>query len=214
MRHLDRLSEPEILTQKKAEWLQNFLASGKPRPDNSKYGNPKIRETLNIISFHKCYYCETKLKGQAAEIDHYIEVAFDKNGAFEWENLYLSCDNCNDKKPHKEIKVQDALNPFLHTDQQIQEHITFNDEIICIKNDSRIGHNTIQKFRLDTKTLDQKRLLHIKDFQKIYIEILRQANQEKREVTVDELEILRSFSYDDKPYSLMFKILLKKSNLL
>ena len=40
MRHIDRLVEPGILTEKKAQWLADFLASGKNRPDSSK---PKIR---------------------------------------------------------------------------------------------------------------------------------------------------------------------------
>lgn len=29
MRHIDRLAEPGILTKKKAQWLADFLASGK-----------------------------------------------------------------------------------------------------------------------------------------------------------------------------------------
>lgn len=36
MRHIDRLAEPGILTKKKAQWLADFLASGKNRPDSSK----------------------------------------------------------------------------------------------------------------------------------------------------------------------------------
>ena len=37
MRHIDRLAEPGILTKKKAQWLADFLVSGKNRPDSSKY---------------------------------------------------------------------------------------------------------------------------------------------------------------------------------
>lgn len=35
---------------------------------------------------------------------------------YEWDNLYLSCDNCNGKIPHSTISIQDALDPCRHTD--------------------------------------------------------------------------------------------------
>ena len=53
MRHIDRLAEPGILTEKKAQWLTDFLASGKNRPDSSKYGNKKILDVLNTMSYNK-----------------------------------------------------------------------------------------------------------------------------------------------------------------
>lgn len=54
MRHIDRLAEPGILTKKKAQWLADFLASGKNRPDSSKYGHKDILAALNNMSYNKC----------------------------------------------------------------------------------------------------------------------------------------------------------------
>ena len=98
MIHLERLNKPSILVQKEQQWKDDYFNSpDKKRPDSSKYAHNEILEQLTSISFHKCFYCERKLKGVSKEVDHYLEVA-DENGrekAFEWENLFLSCENCN-----------------------------------------------------------------------------------------------------------------------
>ena len=97
MRGLIRLPKPQILIDKEDKWKNDFIASGKARPDSSKYGHDKIRIELASMSFHKCFYCESKLKLEPKEVDHHIEVSIKKELAFTWTNLYLSCDNCNNK---------------------------------------------------------------------------------------------------------------------
>ena len=82
MRGVSRLPEPQILIDRKALWLANFLASGNLRPDSSKYAHASVKADLNSMSFHKCFYCESKLKGEPKEVDHHIEVSVDKNFAF------------------------------------------------------------------------------------------------------------------------------------
>ena len=73
MRHIDRLTEPEILTKKKAQWLADFLASGMNRPDSSKYGNKKILDVLNNMSYNKCFYSEERLVAKPKNVDHLME---------------------------------------------------------------------------------------------------------------------------------------------
>ncbi len=75
------------------------------------------------MSFGKCFYCETKLKGKRKEVDHHIEVTVDDTLSFEWYNLYLSYDNCNNKTPHSIISVYDALNPCSNSDEEIMKHL-------------------------------------------------------------------------------------------
>lgn len=212
MIHLERLPEPDVLIRKKTEWLQRFLASGKDRPTSSTYGHPEIRATLYTISHNKCFYCERKLQERESEVDHYIEIAVERSSSFNWENLFLSCDNCNKKIQHDVIPVEHALNPFLHTDAQIEEHITFSDEIIRMKNHSEIGENTIKKFRLDK--LEHIRLQYFKAFANEYMYVSDQARADGREFTEEEKESLRSYSYPDRPFSLMFKVILRKRNLM
>ena len=75
MRHIDRLAEPGILTKKKAQWVADFLASGKNRPDSSKYGHKDILAALNNMSYNKCFYSEERLIAKPKNVDHLMEVA-------------------------------------------------------------------------------------------------------------------------------------------
>lgn len=214
MRHLDRLPKPNKLIQKEKEWTNLFIESGKLRPDNSKYGHKDILADLNSISFHKCFYSEQKLKGIPKEIDHHIEVAERKDLAYDWDNLYLSSTICNNKLPNKTISVDDVLNPFTNSDIEIEEHLTFEDECITAKNGSELGFRTIKKYRLDSQNLDFLRSKKLREFEQVFIQILKNQNKEKRQILTDEeREILSRFAQPDFSFSLMFRLLLKNHNL-
>lgn len=171
MRGVSRLPEPQILIDRKAQWLAIFLASGKSRPDFSKYAHDSVKADLNSMSFHKCFYCESKLKGEPKEVDHHIEVSVDKSLSFEWTNLYLSCDNCNTKISHSTTPIHDTLNHCTDNDELIQQHLTFNKELIEPKENSDLELGRIKKYRLDTELLDTRRLKQISKFQELLIEI-------------------------------------------
>jgi hypothetical protein len=163
------------------------------------------------MSSNKCFYCETKLKDLPKEVDHHVEVSVDKKSAFEWTNLHLCCDNCNNKIPHNVIAVQDALNPCKHTDVEIQAHLTFEKELIKPNHNSNLGLTTIKKYRLDSELLDNKRLKQIAAFQTLFIYIQHQQIREQRNYLIQkELEAIEAFKRIDNPYSLMFKVLLEK----
>lgn len=206
MRALIRLPEPNILTNRHQQWLDALIASGKNRPDATKYGNPNIRTQLNTISFHKCFYCESKLKDKPSEIDHHIEVSIDLSLSYIWGNLYLACDNCNGKLNHLAIPITEALDPILNTDDEIQDNITFNDEVITAVGGSNIGFRTIQKYRLDSILLDKRRITQLKYFYKFLDEIrLNQIAENGRALNQKEIDAINHFSQLDQPYSLMFK---------
>jgi len=211
MRHLLRLPEPLILTQRRIQWLDTLLASGKTRPDSSKYGNPAIKQQLNTISFNKCFYCESKLKDKPKEIDHHIEVSIDLTLSYIWSNLFLSCDNCNGKLNHLAIPITQALDPFLHTNQQIESNITFKDEIITAVGGSVLGLNTIQKYRLDSDLLDKRRITQLKYFYQFVDKIrIKQIEDNGRALNDEEIEAINHFTQIDQPYSLMFKVIINQ----
>ena len=213
MRYIERIAKPEILEQKADTWRDAFVGSDKKRPDNSKYAHRQIRDSLNAMSFRKCFYCERKLKDIPEEIDHFIEVAERKDLAYEWQNLYLACDNCNNKLPNRTIPVTSALNPCHHPDDDIQQHLTFEDEIIRAKNDSDLGRATIQKYKLDSDQLDLVRLRAIQQFHKVLIRIQKNMNKEGRVMSEREKEVLLSFQQKDRSFSLMFTVLLDNHHL-
>ena len=216
MIYVDRLPKPDILVRKEKEWTSKFLASGKKRPDNSKYRHKEILSTLNSMSFHKCFYCEQKLKGIPSEIDHFIEVSDPKGKelAFDWNNLYLACNTCNDKLKNTTISVTDVLDPCKNTDDEIQEHITFENEIITSKNNSVVGLKTIQKYKLGEPLSDYLRLKQIDLFKDVLLQISKnQIADEGRKMNKQEKEGLKRFAQKDRQFSLMFRILLKKYNI-
>lgn len=214
MRHLERLPKPDKLIQKEKEWTETFIESGNLRPDNKKYGHKEILADLNTISYWKCFYSEQKLKGIPKEIDHHIEVAERKDLAYDWDNLYLSSTICNNKLPNKTISVNDVLNPFTNSDEEIEEHLTFEDECITAKDGSKLGFNTIKKYRLNSELLDSLRGKQLIMFYKV-LDIVRQNQvKEQRDVfSEDEKEALCRFVQPDYSFSLMFRLLLKKNNL-
>lgn len=205
MRGIARLPEPEILKKKKIEWLQKLKASGKKRPDSSKYAHVSIRRNLESMSFHKCFYCESKLKGVPKEVDHHIEVSADINLSYEWDNLYLCCHHCNGKIDHVTIPVNQVLDPCIEDDLVIQKHLDFEDELIKPRNNSLKGLNTIKKFRLDSELLDAKRLKQLKEFYKVITAIQKNQIEEQRSYLSEEEKVaIESFKRIDNPYSLMF----------
>jgi HNH endonuclease len=215
MRHLTRLPKPAILVQKETEWTAAFVASDKARPDNSKYGHTQIRECLHNMSFHKCFYCETKLKDAPQQIDHFIEVAERRDLAFAWDNLYSACTNCNLGRPdNRSIPVTTILNPCLESDEEIEKHLMFEDEMITAKVGTQKGLDTIQKFKLDTPLLDRLRSRRLHEFKNVLLQIQRnQNNQARRTMTEDELDALYLFAQPDQSFSLLFRLLLKKYSI-
>jgi hypothetical protein len=213
MRHISRLPEPDILRNKKPEWTQKFISSGNKRPDSSKYAHRSVRDCLNAMSLHKCFYCERKLKGSPGEVDHYVEVAEKPELAFEWHNLYLACDHCNSKFPNRTIPNAETLDPCTDTDEEISRHLTFEDEIIRPNNNSTKGAQTIRKYKLDSQLQDHQRLQQLQFFNKILIEIQKNCMAEKRNQMNDaEITLLKRFQQADYPFSMMFRILLQKFN--
>lgn len=215
MRHIDRLPSPEILAQKHVEWQRKFeekLATHpKARPDNSKYGHKDILNSLFTMSYGKCFYCERTLAFENKEIDHQIEVAIDPSKAYEWDNLYLACSNCNDKLNHAVIPIQNALDPCRDSDEIIAQNLTFNDELIQAKNGSQKGLNTIKKYKLNTELLDYHRLKVLKQLIKVATNILKRMISEHRDyLNEDEKNSIKAFMQPDHQFSLMCKVYIEQ----
>jgi len=209
MRGLTRLPEPQILQERATRWRNDLIESGRNRPDFTKYAHPEIRVQLGTMSSYKCFYCETLLKNSPREVDHQIEVSVNIGLSYTWTNLYLSCDNCNNKIDHNTIPITEALDPCRNTDAEIQEHIYFIQETITPLRGSPLGLNTIRKYRLDTELLDRRRLLELKNFYKLLCEIRKnQVDEGGRPLYQQELDAINYFKQIDRPYSLMFKIII------
>lgn len=214
MIQIRRLEKPNILERNEAEWFANFIASGKDRPDPKKYAHKDIKDKLMQMSFNKCFYSEYKFSENEGEVDHYIEIKEDKNGAFAWDNLYLSLKQVNNgKSPNSIIPVINTLNPCIDSNEEIEQNVYFeNGEIYS---NTTKGSETIKKFRLDHALLNRTRANKLIEFYGTFLKLKdNQITENGRDLTEDEIVILRRFAQPDYPFSLMFRLLLKKLNLL
>ncbi|HMT54956.1 MAG TPA: hypothetical protein PKD16_18090 [Saprospiraceae bacterium] len=214
MIQIRRLEKPNILERNEAEWFANFIASGKDRPDPKKYAHKDIKDKLMQMSFNKCFYSEYKFSENEGEVDHYIEIKEDKNGAFAWDNLYLSLKQVNNgKTPNSIIPINNTLDPCNDSDEEIEQHVYFKSGEIYSSTPK--GSETIKKYRLDHPLLNQLRANKLIEFYET-LQILsnNQIKENGRDLTEAEIVILRRFAKPDYPFSLMFRLLLKKLNLL
>lgn len=209
---IEREPEPQILAQKKVEWLDAFLAkrstSPKTRPDPSKYAHPAIKDALRRMSHGKCFYCESK-PDDGTEVDHHVEVADEPSRAFTWENLYLSCHRCNQAKKTKHVALAECVDPCARGADP-SAHLTFDDELIRPKNDSPRGRATIRKYKLDDPLLDLQRSRALRELERARARIQdRRVVQGGRPLTTDERELLMSFALPERPFSLMLRVALR-----
>jgi uncharacterized protein (TIGR02646 family) len=213
MRQLRRLACPPILKSKAVEWTQRYLAKctqdPKPRPTKSQYGHPEILKMLAAMSHKKCFYCERLLTEKQYTVDHYVEVSEARDKAFEWDNLYLCCCDCQDKLAEDTVTRAECLDPC---DPQIDpaDHMTFEDEYIRPRNDSHRGRQTIRKYQLDRDDLQLQRIRQLKQFHKVLLALKDQQIEQRRNYLNDtERDGLQSFAAPEAPFSLMFRDLLR-----
>ena len=121
MIHVDRtrvtapafLKSPKVKAAKERleKFFQDPLETRRQRIppfDRSIYSAPEVREALRTLFQNKCAYCETPIPETGpADVDQFrpkarvlgIDGTVDQDGywwlAYEWENLYYTCGNCN-----------------------------------------------------------------------------------------------------------------------
>lgn len=213
---ITRLPEPSKLTEKKDKWLAAYLKKKgevpKHRPPSGQYAHKEIRDILERMSNNKCFYCECKLGEDSemkSEVDHYIEVAEQPKLAFDWNNLYLSCYDCNRKKlSNATMPVSNCLNPC-DTAENPADHLTFKHEYIRPRANSSKGCKTIKKYKLDRSELNYSRLKWVQRFEHFLRKLReRQLDNEGRKLTLREREAVNSFKEPHHAFSLMFRVYL------
>lgn len=214
MRHIERLLKPRKLVDKEAEWQAQYeaklAANPKARPDHSKYAHQQIEDLLYEMSNGKCFYCEYKVPKGDREVDHFVEVAIDPSKAYDWDNLYFSCSNCNDKLDHLTIPVTNVLNPCRDSDEEIQRHITFVEEQIRPVDASKKGLDTIKKYKLDSELQDLRRGRCLRSLMGKVIKIQKEMIAEGRhDLSEEEKRSILNYMSPDQPYSLMCEVYIK-----
>ncbi len=229
-----RTALPQVLQEKGAHWLAALRAANdeleqvendsestsrqiqrakdrKKRAQN-KYRHPEIKTLLEEEMFHsKCAYCESPVKVVAyGHIEHFYPKGnpnyVDKT--FEWDNLLLSCDICNDAG-HKGTRfpLDTGGDPLLidPTDGVTDpvEHLKFSWDprtgLACIYGLSERGREVERIFDLNgmrgRKALIKERSRYVKTL----CVILKLYDRQKD--NAEALTLLQQACQPDAPYS-------------
>ncbi len=217
MRTVERPAKPNVLRDHADQWTDAFRASGKPRPDSRRYAHPEIKRVLNDSSHGKCFYCESLLLpregGLCLEVDHRRGVKPPER-AYDWDNLYLSCDRCNQaKKGRPDIAIEETLDPC---DRSVDpaEHLDARLEHARPWSDSTLGRKTIDKLGLNSIELLLLRQRLLSEFE--YQLRLRIGDAARHRVVTEEQQkeiergLTEEFARADMPYSWLFRAKLRR----
>lgn len=174
---------PEELTCQKAKdainTIEQKILSGETLEssdfDSKIFGHKNVKGALKDDQNDKCAYCESSLTGSFANVEHYrpkTEYKEDniskKPGyywlAYDWNNLFYSCDECNgqarkgNKFPLRDPNTRNITNKDISKEEPLiinpaiedpQEHICFHKHIAVATSDK--GKETIRIFDLNGK---------------------------------------------------------------
>jgi hypothetical protein len=151
---------PDILVRLAATWTQALLdriAKGEKPTDaeKSRYRHPDIKTALTIETHAKCAYCESKVRHIThGDIDHIVPKSTAPEKAFEWTNLTLACDLCNENKSDHFGNHEDLVDPYaIHP----SEHFLFEGPLILPIPGSDPGLMTETVLKLNRSELVERR---------------------------------------------------------
>ncbi len=149
------------------------------------YGNKDVKNVLIESQDYKCCFCESKIGHISyGDVEHFRPKAgwvqdsekMNVPGyywlAYDWDNLLLSCQLCNQRYKknlfplvnpgHRALSHNDnilAEDPvFIHPAvDNPEDYITFKDEIPVTMNNNTRGYVTIKKLGLDRELLNEQR---------------------------------------------------------
>lgn len=110
---------PAVLQANAATWTSDLIAklqSGlKPTDaEGARYRHPQIKSALMLETHGKCVYCESKLKHiHHGDVEHIVPKSLDPSLRFEWENLTIACEICNQNKSNKDPNVEYIIDPYM-----------------------------------------------------------------------------------------------------
>ena len=153
--------------------------------DSKIYGHKKVKKELIEAQHDKCCFCESKITHISfGDVEHFrpkggvrqtSKSPLGKPGyywlAYEWSNLFLSCQLCNQRfkknlfplqNPRNRAKshndITNAEKPiFISPDEDPEQYIAFRQEIPYASDDDPRGDATIKALGLDRDKLNDRR---------------------------------------------------------
>jgi hypothetical protein len=195
--------------------------------NSSIYGHEEVKQTLREVQLHKCAFCESIISHISyGDVEHFRPKAgwvqddetIQKPGyywlAYDWDNLLFCCELCNQryKKNYFPLldntkralshtgNIEDEQPVFIHpANEEVEDFITFKEEIPIAVQGNRRGMETITKLALDREMLNEQRRkkLHlIKDLYDI-VAIFPSVPVELKKEAVNKIRKYQLLSQND-----------------
>jgi 5-methylcytosine-specific restriction endonuclease McrA len=201
------------------EYKQNLLdyQSGKKKLKFSSdiYGDKSVKKALILAQHKKCCFCE-RLVGEDGDVEHFRPKSaycqqrgkkFERPGyywlAYAWDNLYLSCNSCNQRQkgalfplldPQKRAQLcgnNIGIEEPLFIDPGKEEpslHIGFRGEVPYPVPGSAKGKVTLEVLKLDRSILNDARLVHLQKLKTLY-EVIEVAAAKPQDLELQKLAV-------------------------
>lgn len=165
MRGLQKTAKPQVLVDNDDQWRVDLLAvlaaGNKPTEAmKGRYRHKQIKDALVKETGGKCAYCESKVRHIThGDIEHVVPKSKVPEKAYDWENLTLACDVCNENKgdtySSDPALSQDALiDPYV---DDPNDHFLFLREVVTPRPDSLRALATEQVIKLTRGELLERR---------------------------------------------------------
>ncbi len=165
MRKLAKGDAPDVLVKNSDRWhaeLAAILARGEKPTESVKgrYRHAEIKNALIAETHGKCAYCESKLRHVAhGDIEHIAPKSRVPSKAYDWNNLTLACDVCNENKgdyySDDPVRSQDGLvDPYV---DDPADHFLFMREVVVPRPDSLRAKATEAVIKLSRAELLERR---------------------------------------------------------
>ena len=172
---LTKTAKPDVLKQNAAEWTRNVLAklaAGQKltSTDDARYRHIDVKAALVAETHGKCAYCESKLKHiHHGDVEHIAPKSLEPAKRYEWSNLTLACEICNQNKSNRDPNLEHILDPYA---AEPSEHLTFIGSFIFPLGTSH-GKNTEILLDLNRAALLERRKSRLEQIMGIYETVLR-----------------------------------------
>lgn len=172
---LTKTAQPDVLKNNAADWTKvvlDKLAAGEKltSTDDARYRHIEVKTALVAETHGKCAYCESKLRHiHHGDVEHIAPKSLEPAKRYQWTNLTLACEICNQNKSNKDPNVEHIIDPYA---TEPSEHLTFVGSFIFPLGTNH-GKNTEVLLDLNRAALLERRKSRLEQIMGIYETVLR-----------------------------------------
>jgi len=172
---LTKTEKPKVLEKNAAEWtgvVLGKLARGEKltSTDDARYRHVEVKTALIAETNGKCAYCESKLMHiHHGDVEHIAPKSLDPAKRYEWNNLTLACEICNQNKSNRDPNLEHIIDPYAI---EPSDHLTFLGSFIFPLGTNH-GRNSEALLDLNRAALLERRKSRLEQIMGIYETVLR-----------------------------------------